>query len=117
MALGKKIAPFKMWYYSRIMRIWWTRYVANERVLQRIGRDQQLLTTVKQRKIAYFGRIMRNAFYNLQEKLGGKRGPGSRRISWLTNMRLRQWTGKACLELFRAAVNEVMCARMIDDVQ
>lgn len=44
----------------------------------------------------------------IQEKVVGKRGPGRKRISWL-----RTWFSKTTAELFRAAVNEIIIARIV----
>ena len=117
---SRKVTAFEMWCYRRMLRISWTHHVTNENVLQRIGHQQELLKTVKQRKLAYFGHIMRNEKYHIlqlimQGKVKGRRGPGRRRTSWLKN--LRQWTGKTSLELFRGAVNKVIWTRVIANVQ
>lgn len=83
-------------------------------VLQRIGKATEILTIVKKRKLEYFVYVMRNTKkYDLliiQGKLAGRRRPGHRSISWLTN--LRRWFGKSTRSLFRAAVSKVEIALM-----
>lgn len=118
-AACKRLEAFELWCYRRMLRISWTHHVTNETVLQRMNKDKEIMRTVKERKLAYFGHIMRNEKYEIlhltmQGKMDGKRGPGRRRISWLHN--LRQWTGKTSAELFRTAVNKVKWARLIANV-
>jgi len=67
--------------------------VTNETILERMGKEKEVMETIKRRKLEYLGHIMRNDNkYKLlksilQEKVFGKRGPGRRRISWLKNIR------------------------------
>ncbi|XP_055384420.1 uncharacterized protein LOC129614059 [Condylostylus longicornis] len=91
-----KIEAFEMWLYRRILKIPWIDRVSNAEVLRRINKERELLTTIKRRKAAYFGHVMRNSKYHLlqliiQGKIQGKRGIGRKQISWLRN--IRNWTG------------------------
>lgn len=89
-----RLDSFEMWLYRRILKISWTERVTNDRVLERMDKEQELLTTVKRRKAAYFGHIFRNSKYSflqliVEGKIEGRRGVGRKRFSWLRN--LRQW--------------------------
>ena len=42
-----KIEAFEMWLYRRMLRIPWVDRVSNERVLGLMGKDRELLPTVK----------------------------------------------------------------------
>lgn len=91
-----KLEAFEMWVYRRILKIPWTAKIRNEEVLRRINKDRQLFDTIKKRKTAYFGHIMRNEKYNflqliIEGKIEGRRGIGRKKMSWLRN--IRQWTG------------------------
>lgn len=51
----------------------------------------EILDTIRRRKLEYFGHVMRNQKYHLlyliiQDKLIGRRGLGRRRTSWLKNL-------------------------------
>ena len=75
--MAKKINAFEMWLYRRMLRIPWTAHKTNEEVLTMMNTKLTLLTTIKQRKTAYFGHIMRrNGLQRLlaDGKLDGKRG-------------------------------------------
>ena len=82
-------------------------------------KETEILNTIKERKMSYFGHILRGDKYELmrlvvQGKVEGKRGPGRRRTSWLKN--LRQWSGKTSIELVRTAANRIKWATMIANV-
>lgn len=116
-----KIESFEMWLYRRILRIPWTDHITNLRVLERMGKDKELLLLIKTRKLEYLGHIMRNSQrYELlqlilQGKVEGRRRPGRRRISWLKN--LRTWFNTTTVGLFRAAVDKVRIAMMIANIR
>ena len=119
--LEKKIEAFEMWIYRRLLKISWVDQVTNDEVLRRVGKNRVLLLNIKKRKLEYFGHVMRNPEkyqilqLAMQGKIYGNRGPGSRCISWLRN--LREWFGLSSLELFRRAVNKASIAMMIANVR
>ncbi|CAG9826751.1 unnamed protein product [Diabrotica balteata] len=85
-----------MWLYRRILKIPRTAKITNIDVLKRINQEIQLFETIKKRKTAYLGHIMRNEIYQflqliIEGKTEGKRGMGRKKMSWLRN--IRQWTG------------------------
>lgn len=119
-ALMKKLEAFEMWVYRRILRISWTEHTTNQEVTRRIGKEKEVASTIKQRKLEYLGHILRHEKYRLlqlilQGKIDSKRGPGRRRHSWLQN--LRQWFGLTSAELFRSAVNKIRIAMLIANVR
>lgn len=68
--------------YRRILGISWVGHISNEEVLHRINKQQEIVNTIKIRKLEYLEHIMRdNEHYGLvqlmlQGKVMGKRGPG-----------------------------------------
>ncbi|CAH2233427.1 jg11608 [Pararge aegeria aegeria] len=86
-----------------------SRKVSNERVLRLVNQRRELQHTIKIRKVAYLGHVLRHErYYLLQLTMMGKvverRGVGRRKKSWLRN--IREWTGIASAsELFRLAKN------------
>ena len=91
-----RLEAFEMWIYRRILKVPWTARVTNEEILRGIGTERQLLYTIKLRKTAYLGHVVRNERYQflqtlIEGKIEGSRGVGRRRMSWLRNV--RQWTG------------------------
>ncbi|CAG9839537.1 unnamed protein product [Diabrotica balteata] len=107
----RKLKAFDMWLYRRILKIPWTDRVTNEEVLRRMNKDREVLTTIKSRKLQFFGHIIRNESRyallqaTLQGKIFGKRGPGRRRTSWLKNLRI--WFNITYVQLFRATADKI----------
>lgn len=63
--LEKKLAAFEMWIYRRMLRIPWTARVSNVEVLNRMGKEMEVLFEIKRRRLEYFGHIIRNGKYRL----------------------------------------------------
>lgn len=69
--------------------------ITNQTALIRMRKERDIIRTIKTRKLSYFVHVKRNAEkYSLlplvmQGKIVVKRGPGSRRASWLKNLRQR----------------------------
>ena len=63
-----------------------------------------LISTIKQRKCAYFGHLVRGdglQWLLLEGKLDGKRGRGRPRSTWFDN--IKEWTGMNYAEATRKA--------------
>jgi len=61
-----------------------------------MNKERTILETIKKRKTAYLGHVLRQDKYRflqliMEGKIEGKRGPGRRQCSWLKN--IRDWTG------------------------
>lgn len=104
-----KLEAFEMWTLRRILKISWVEKIRNEEVIRRAKlEDRELFETIKKRKIAYFGHIMRGERYELprlilEGKIEGKRGIGRKKLSWLRN--IRHWTGINDFGSLRDAAN------------
>jgi len=90
----QQIQAFKMWCFRRIINIFWVDKVTNAEVLRRIGKELEMMKTIKCRKLQYFGHVLRSEKYQLlqliiQGKIYGKRSRERPRPSWLQN--LREW--------------------------
>ena len=114
-----KLEAFEMWVYRRMLRIPWTDHITNQEVLHRMNKDRTILETIKKRKTAYLGHVMRQDKYRflqliMEGKIEGKRGPGRRQCSWLKN--LRDWTGLDSNSLLRRAQDRDEFARIVADL-
>ncbi|CAG9087673.1 unnamed protein product [Plutella xylostella] len=103
----KKLEAFEMWCYRRMLRISWTDKVTNVEVLKRMHKQVELVRTIKQRKVAYLGHVLRNKRYQLLHtiimgKVEGKRRPGRRKLTWLCN--IKEWQ---CSERVRRRNSDV----------
>ena len=91
-----RLEAFEMWIHRRMSRISWTKMISNTEVLRRANSNRELFTTIKLRKISYFGHVVRGTKYVVLQlvmkgKIEGRRGVGRRQHSWLRN--IRDWTG------------------------
>lgn len=119
-ALCSKLEAFEFWVYRRMLNISWVQKVTNVEVLRRMGKSLEVLRTVKERKLQYFGHVMRGERYRIlqlvtQGKIQGKRRPGRRKTSWLKN--LREWFNTSTRSLFRAAASRVRIAMMVANLR
>ncbi|CAG9837259.1 unnamed protein product [Diabrotica balteata] len=89
-----RLDTFEKWCYRRILKVSWVEKIRNSTILERLSKTIEIIKSIKQRKLEYFGHVMRGPKYRLlqnimQGKIAGKGSPGRRRTSWLKN--LRQW--------------------------
>ena len=116
-----RMEAFEMWIYRRIMKIPWTARKTNEEVLRMMGGDRELLSTIKRRKTAYLGHVIRNERYHLiqlimEGKIEGRRGIGRKKMSWLRN--IKQWTNiRNTGELIHSIGDRVKWSEMIANIQ
>ena len=52
-----RIEAFEMWIYRRLLKTSWTERVTNAEVLRRLGKNRELLLTIKHRKTSYLGHL------------------------------------------------------------
>ena len=84
--------------YRKILRISYKDHVTNEevcvRIQQAIGPHENLLTTVKRRKLQWYGHVYRSSGLSktiLQGTVKGERRQGRQRKRWEDS--IREWTG------------------------
>ena len=90
----RKLVAFELWAYRRMLRISWKDKISNEIVLRRIQCQRILIKTIKERKLQYFGHLVRRGDLQrvlMEAKVEGKRGRGRPKTSWTDN--IRSWTG------------------------
>lgn len=114
-----KIQAFEMWCYRRILNIPWVDKVTNQEVLRRMDKEQEVMNSIKARKLQFFGHMLRGDKYELlhlilQGKICGKKGRGRPRMSWLQN--LKEWFGYNT-KLFNAARNRHHIAMMVSNLR
>jgi len=88
----------------KILRVSWTAKKTNEWVLNKAGVKEELLDSVKARKLAYYGHTMRKQGSCLEKEIMPGTMPGARRrgrprTAWADN--IKTWTRLAVEESIR----------------
>ena len=96
--LQRRIQAMEMRCYRKILRISYKDHFTNEevrtKIQQTIGPHEDLLTTVKRRKVQWYGHVSRPSSLAktiLQGTVKGGRRQGRQRKRWEDN--IREWTG------------------------
>ena len=97
--LQRKIQAVEMRCFRRLLGISYKEHVTNEEVRRKISQNvkhyEDLLTTVKKRKLKWYGHVTRASGLKktiLQGTVQGKRRRGRQRKKWADN--ITEWTGK-----------------------
>ena len=83
----RKIDPFELWGWRRLLRVPWTARRSNQSILKEISPGCSLKGLMLKLKLQYFGPLMRRV--DLLEKtlmlggIGGRRRRGRQRMRWL----------------------------------
>ena len=98
--------------FRKVLNISWRDHVTNQEVLDRINMavdllaSEDLLTTVKRRKLKWYGHVTRSTGLSktiLQGTVPGGRKPGRQRMAWKDN--IEDWTKMKFAESQIAAQN------------
>lgn len=91
----KRIDAFEMWCYRRLLRVSWKDKRTNNWVLEKLGGELVLQKNIKDRKLRYFGHIIRKDTsiekLLVQGSVEGRRGRGRPITSWTDD--IKSWTG------------------------
>lgn len=119
--LQKKIHSFELKCFRRILNITYRDRISNEeverRIRQSIGPYEDLLTTVKKRKLKWYGHVTRSkglAKTILQGKVNGSRRRGRPRRKWTDN--IPEWTGLPLTETIRCAEDRTRWRSLVDNI-
>ena len=87
----KRVDAFEMWCYRRLLQVSWKDKKTNVWVLEKIGTDLTIRRGIMERKLNYFGHIVRRSEgvekQILQGAVEGKRGRGRPPISWTDDIK------------------------------
>ena len=83
----RRIDPFELWCWIRLLRVPWTARRSNQYILKKISPECSLEGQMLKLKLQYFGHLMRRAdsFEKtlMMGKIEGRRRRGRQRIRWL----------------------------------
>ena len=112
-AMIKKLEAAEMWFYRRILRISYTRHITNEEVLNRMATTRNLINTIRNRQMSFFGHVMRNKDIenlSISGKIEGKRCRGRQRITYAKS--LSDWIGVDEATMMRTSLDRIYWATM-----
>ena len=83
----RRIDPFEVWCWRRLLRVPWTARKSNQSILKEISLGCSLEGMMLKLKLQYFGHLMRSV-HSLEKSLmlggiGGRRRRGRQRMRWL----------------------------------
>ena len=116
-SMWDKIEAFEMWLWRKCLKISYTEHKTNKDVLEAVGESRMLKKEIINRKLQYFGHIIRKN--GIQKKLldaevEGSRGRGRPPTSWLGN--IKQWTRTSYSDLSEQVRDRSCWRRIISNV-
>ena len=93
-----------MWIYRRMLKISWSDKISNKEVLRSANASRQLMKTIQQRSLQFFGHLVRrNNIHEvlIEGRINEKRGRGRPITSWVTD--IVKWTGLDYPDVVRTA--------------
>ena len=117
--LERKIKSAEMKFYRRLLNIRYQDHITNQEVIRRItaaGPFEYMLSTVKRRKLMWFGHLSRSsglAKTILQGTVRGGRRRGRQRKRWEDN--IKEWTGLSLHEAMKKAQDRDMWKNVVDN--
>ena len=108
------IEAFEMQCYRRALRIPYTEHVSNAEVLDRMGQQRKPLGRIRERKLKYFGHVMRHNSLEEDVMLGpmpGLRRQGGQRRQWLDD--LCDCTDLSVSQMVRAAEVRISYRKLV----
>ena len=104
--LEDRINALETWIYRRMLKISYLDKVTNEKIFQLVKEGRTLLTSIKIRKLQYFGHLVRADGFQkflLEGKIEGVKRRGAQKLTWMAN--IVKWTGLSFIECLRLAQN------------
>ena len=116
--IERRIQTLEMRCFRKLLGISYTDHITNEEVKARIGNaigpHEDLLTSVKRRKLKWYGHVTRSsglAKTILQGTVQGGRRRGRQRKQWDDN--IKEWTGLEWNTMLRKAENRKKWRRLV----
>ena len=118
--LERRIQAMEMRCFRRLLGISYKDHITNEevrnRIRQAIGTYEELLTTVKRRKLRWYGHVSRSSGLTktvLQGTVQGGRRRGRQRKRWEDN--IREWTGLKLSDALRMTESRERWRKVVSD--
>ena len=115
--LEDRINAFELWIYRRMLRVSYKDRVTNASIFEKMNEKPSLLISIKERKLKYFGHIIRASGKQrslLEGKIEGKKRRGCQRNNWVMN--ICSWSHMTYADCVRVAMSREEWRAMIADL-
>ena len=88
--MEKRLEAFEVWCWRRMMRVSWTERRTNESIFEEIGKERELLRTIRRRQMRFLGHVMRREQLenlSLTGRICGERGRGRPRVKYMDGLK------------------------------
>ena len=88
--MERKLEAFEVWCWRRMMRVSWTERRTNDSIFEEIGKERELLRTIRRRQMRFLGHVMRREQLenlSLTGRISGERGRGRPRMKYLDGLK------------------------------
>ena len=113
-----RLEATEMWFLRRLLRIPWTDKIRNEEVMERADTKRNLMSTIRERQLKFFGHIIRKRSLEhliLTGKIEGKRSRGRQRITYTESLKCATQR-RSSTELFHLTGDREAWKSMVADV-
>ena len=117
--MEKRLEAAEMWMWRRVLNVSWTERVRNERILERMDTERELLKTIRKRQLQFLGHVMRMEgleSLSLTGRIEGVRARGRQREKYMDGIRRVTGGVKTAPELMQMARERDAWKSMIADV-
>ena len=118
-SMEKRLEAAEMWMWRRVLNVSWTQRVRNERVLERMGTERELMTTIRKRQLQFLGHVLRLEgleHLSLTGRIEGVRARGRQREKYMDGIRRVTGGVKTAPELIQMARERKVWKSMIANV-
>ena len=117
--MQKRLEAAEMWMWRRVLSVSWTERVTNERILERMDQERELLKTIRRRQLQFLGHVLRGEGLEslcLTGKIEGRRARGRQREKYMDGIRRVTGGERTAAELLQMARNRQEWKSMIANV-
>ena len=114
---SKRLDACGMWCYRRLLKLSWMRKSSNERVLAVAEDEKKVVRTIKDRKLKYYGHVIRHQGSQkdaLTWTIEGRRSRGRQRWTWIDDV--NEWSRLTTSEIRTRAQDRKGWRELVHDL-
>ena len=117
--MERRLEAFEVWCWRRMMRVSWMERRTNVSIFEEIGRERELLRSIRRRQMRFLGHVMRREQLenvSLTGRISGARGRGRPRIKYMDGLRKAIGEGLRTGEILQMTRDREVWKSMIANV-